>query len=711
MPDVDLTGVWRAALADEELRRRYPDPGFDDRGWAEIAVPGHWRSTDAFAGSDGPILHRKAFEAASPTEGRRAWLELDGLFYQGDIWLDGSYVGDTEGYFAPAAFEVTDALRDRTEHTLAIEVTCAPQRDLDAKRNITGVFQHWDCIDPGWNPGGIWRPVRVTETGPARIMSMRVLCPAADATRARVRIRANIDTAVGGPAELRTRIGDQRDHVETKVLAAGENRVQWEIDVPDPDLWWPHSLGGQPLVDVSVDVVLADGEVSDTRSVTTGLRHVSMKRWILSVNGERLHLKGSNLGPARMGLADASADELAADVALARDAGLDLLRVHGHVTRPEVYEEADRVGMLLWQDFPLQWSYARGVRKQAAAQARAMVDLLGHHPSIALWCGHNEPVAHGENETGGPEAPAVTAKTVALHGLPGWNKSVLDTSVKRALERADGTRPVIPHSGVLPHPGSTGTDSHLYFGWYWGDERDLDRALAVWPNLGRFVSEFGAQAVPYSDSFMEPSRWPDLNWDQLEKTHGLQRGALTRLGLDPTEFATFDQWRDATQRYQAELIRRHVESLRRIKYRPNGGFCQFLLADCHPAVSWSVLDHERRPKAGWAALAEACAPVIVVADRPQPVYLPGEPITLDVHAVSDLRQPIGGAQVTATLAWTGGAAEWAWEGDVAADDCVRIATIEMVAPDSPGPLVLDLELVGGDVKATNRYTSVVAPTS
>ena len=42
--------------------------------------------------------------------GRRSWLVLDGLFYEGDVWLDGSYLGATEGYFFPHWFEVTDAL-------------------------------------------------------------------------------------------------------------------------------------------------------------------------------------------------------------------------------------------------------------------------------------------------------------------------------------------------------------------------------------------------------------------------------------------------------------------------------------------------------------------------------------------------------------------------------------------------------------------------
>jgi len=40
----------------------------------------------------------------------------------GDVWLDGAYLGDTEGYFFPHTFEVTEHLRSRSEHQLAVEV-------------------------------------------------------------------------------------------------------------------------------------------------------------------------------------------------------------------------------------------------------------------------------------------------------------------------------------------------------------------------------------------------------------------------------------------------------------------------------------------------------------------------------------------------------------------------------------------------------------
>jgi len=710
---MELTGTWRAAVADEDLRRQFHEDDFDDGSWEPVEVPGHWRSTPAFADADGPLLYRRDFEVAAPGEGRRSWLTFDGLFYQGDVWLDGTYVGDTEGYFAPHTFEVTEHLRARSAHQLAVEVTCAPPRDKRAKRSFTGVFQHWDCLDPTWNPGGLWRPVHLTETGPVRISRLRVACTRADSTRAVVVLRASLDSVGARTVRLVTRLGAV-DHEADQPLADGANEVEWQLTVDDPALWWPRALGEPVLHDLAVRVDLAadeGGGTSDERRLRTGLRQVRLRSWVASVNGERLFLKGSNLGPTRMALAEATSEELAGDVQLAVDAGLDLLRIHAHITRPEVYEAADAAGLLLWQDLPLQWGYARGTRKEAARQAAQAVDLLGHHPSIAIWCGHNEPLPL--DVTADVWADPKAVRRVARRGLvaqelPTWNKTVLDRSVKRALEKADPSRPVIAHSGVLPHPPLLdGTDSHLYFGWYHGDERDLPAFLRAFPRLGRFVSELGAQAVPDTADFMEPERWPDLDWARLEAHHSLQKGIFDQR-VPPAEHATFDAWRAATQAYQATVIRRQIEALRRIKYRPTGGFAQFLLADGHPGVTWSVLDHTRTPKAGYEALKAACAPVIVVADRLPAEVSPGDALALDVHVVSDLRTALEGAVVEARLRWSDGEHTWRWTGDVPADACQRIATIQLVVPDATGPLTLELALAGGDHVADNRYEATIA---
>ena len=727
---MNLGGPWRVAESNEDLRRRMADPDLDDSAWPELEVPGHWRWRPELAGSDGPVLYRRRFETDGPADGERAFLVFDGIFYQGDVWLDGEYLGDTEGYFAPHRFEITEALRRRSDHVLAVEVSCSRPSDLTAKRNLTGVFQHWDCIDPDWNPGGIWAGVRIERTGPVRLLALKVLCREANAERAVLEIEARLDSPAPGPVHLATTVRRQPDpdeqprpgnepgpengteagvaigHGQEEVLSAGANVVRWRVAVESPDLWWPRALGAQPLYRVDVEVTAAE-RVSDRASVVTGLRQIRFRNFVATVNGERLFLKGANYGPTRRDLAGPTGADVERDVRLAAEAGLDLIRVHGHIGRPELYEAADRLGMLIWQDMPLQWGYGN-VRRQAVAQARAAVDLLGHHPSIALWCGHNEPMAV-EMTPGTALAARTVARVAAAQVLPTWNKTGLDRSIRRALERADGTRTVVAHSGVVPHP-AWGTDSHLYFGWYHGDERDLPTTLARFPVLARFVSEFGAQAVPDSDGFMDPAAWPDLAWEALEAHHGLQR-AIFDERVPPGGHATLEEWRRATQAYQAVLLRHQIETLRRLKYRPTGGFAMFMLADAQPAVSWSVLDHERVPKLGFGAVKAACAPVIVTAERPPARYRPGERIALDVHVVSDLRTPITGATVTVEASWPGGRERWGFAGDVGADECARVGRVEIdLARDTrEGPLEIDLALEWPGGRVTNRYDSRIVP--
>ena len=94
---MDLSGTWRATLADDELRRNGIGPEFDDSSWEPVSVPGHWRSTSAFATSDGPLLFRRPVDVGAAAPGERQWIVFDGLFYQADVWFDGVYLGDPEG--------------------------------------------------------------------------------------------------------------------------------------------------------------------------------------------------------------------------------------------------------------------------------------------------------------------------------------------------------------------------------------------------------------------------------------------------------------------------------------------------------------------------------------------------------------------------------------------------------------------------------------
>jgi beta-mannosidase len=593
---------------------------------------------------------------------------------------------------------------------LAVEVACDPERGTRGRRNITGLFQHSEAVDRDWNPGGLWRSVLLYDTGAVKLDRLRVLCRDADDSRAHVRLYARLDSDAARTVRLRTTADGVVIGETEHPLAAGVNEIEWSLDLDRPRLWWPRALGAQPLTDIDVEV-LVEGEVSDRRSRRTGLREVAWNDWVCSINGERLFLKGANLLPTRPGLADADPKEVRRDVELAVEAGLDALRVQAHIADHELYRAADELGILLLQDFPLQWGYARQIRREAVHQAREAVNSLGHHPSIVQWCAHDEPV---------PDAPQVEPTTrsrrvrrLLAHQIPTWNKTILDRWLKRAFEQADATRPAVAHSGVFPHlPKLDGTDSHLWLGWHRGEVDELAERTRALPRLVRFVSEFGAQSVPESATeFVDPATWPNLDWEALHEHYGLEVDVI-RERVPPEDYPTFESWRMATQRYQASLLRHFIETLRRLKYRPTGGFCFSWLADPAPMVSASVLDHHRAPKLAWQVVVDACRPVILVTDPLPPVLRPGSRLDLDVHVVSDLRSAVTDATVAVTCSWRGGRHQWAFRGDVEADSCARVGRLELPVPDAPGELLLGLALTGRDgsdaeITATRRAGATI----
>jgi len=684
-PPVSLTGEWRARGSEPDLAKTFAEIDTDDDSWTRVTVPHHWRSEPAFADHDGPVLYRRRFADSAPRAAgapqlgghadRRWFLELDGIFYYGDVWFDGEYLGATEGYFTRHAFEVTEPLRARDEHVLAIEVACPPQHDRGAQRTITGGYWQSPVFDRSLNPGGIWRPARIAASGPVRMTHGHVLCADASVERSRLACNVTLDTGTEIRdahlhAVVRAPGGDVLlDAWRTVTLAAGTNELAWTLIVDDAPRWWPRGLGPQTLCDFDLAVEV-DGVVSDSYSRRIAFRDVRRHDSTLLVNGEPVFLKGASYPPARALLGDADEALVRADVARAIDANLDLLRVHTHIAPPALYDAADEAGLLLWQDLPMHGGYARGVRKQAARQARAMVALLGHHPSIVMWCAHDAPL--------GDDTPA---RALANATVPTWGKEVLDRSTARAIARSDGSRPVIRSSG-------SDDDSHLWFGWRHGTLAGVAPAVRALPRLGRFVSAFGAQSVPGTADWMQPELWPDLDWDDLAEHHGMERDAF-EAHVPVSDAKTFDEWSEATQAYQAALLQLQIEDLRRCKGRPCGGFAVFCLTDPSPAVGFGLLDHDRVPKRAYAAVRDACRPVLAMVD----------PRTGNVHVVNDTRRSLVDAEVV--VAVDGRVRQW--RGDIAAREVVFVG-----AADIDDAVDVEVVLSQPDVgRVANRYPLVI----
>ncbi|MCC5951712.1 MAG: hypothetical protein JJU45_06405 [Acidimicrobiia bacterium] len=639
---LDLGGLWRVAPADDTLRRGYTDHHHDDEAWEDLTVPGHWSDLPSLSEHHGSVLHRRHFdwqavEAEPP--GTRVWLVFDGVFATSDVWLDGTYLGDTEGYFVPHSFEVTDLLATSADsvghHLLALEAACPEVADPRTKQVLTGVYQHGPFPLGDRSPGGIWRPVRIERSGPVRIERLRALCTAADSSAATVSLRAILDVAdrVVPPAtvRLRTAIGDHVDDREIPV-AAGENRIEWQVTVTDPRLWWPRALGEPILHPLEVTVHTPDGEVSDRRRRRMGMRSIRWHGGQVSVNGERLFVKGLETGPAASPPARATGDLLHRQVEAACDAGLDLVRVRGHVAAPAFYDAADAAGLLVWQDLPLHGGYARSIGPHARRAARELVDLLGHHPSIAVWCGHDEPVptASAVGGTAGSPAAASTPprlrQVVAAQLRPSWSTMMLGRSVARTLRRSDPSRPVVPASGVVPGTWAPAGATHLRFGNAEGTTVDLTALLRAWPRLARLVG------------------WADVD---------------------------------------------DVTTLRRLKWRPCNGFVATQATDAAAVRSDATAD-QTPPE---TALRSACAPVVVTVDPLPSSVVAGEVVRLAVHVVNDLRSELTDADVELVAELAGHAvAHRRWRGSVPADDVAYVTTAELTVPDGEGPLVVTVRM-------------------
>ena len=730
--DLDLSGRWRAGLADEELRRVWYTDDFNDTAFVDIDVPSHWRGTTAFVSNDEPLLYRRRFATTASEPTSRAWLLLDGTCTQGDIWLDEAYLGNTDGAWVPHRFEVTDALASRTEHVLGVEVASPPLGDASSKRGLLGTWQDGPYVAPGWNPGGIWRPVRIRRTGPVAITSHRVLCTTANATVAVLTITCTLDAAAACEDEILTRAGSA-DASRRQPLASGENVVSWTIEIANPDLWWPYELGKQPLIDVTVDVALIstaadlsnpadnhdDGNCSDRFVTRCGLREVTLRDWVLAVNGERVYAKGVLVGPTAHELGTVPVAVITEAIRQAKGAGCNLVRVHAHLARDEFYDAADGAGMLVWQDLPLYRGQNRSVRRTAVRTAQAAVDRLGAHPSIVTWCGHDDP-----DHVAGGMGLATVGRRVLSHELPNMNRSILDRSVKRALMSADPSRPTIGSSGTWPHPPTfAGTDTHLDLGWSAGEADDLARLARAIPRAVRFVqitpspSASAGSIAPAEVASDELRRWPP---DELAALVGDSPIDLDLLAdrLPPEAFDTSDDWQRATRNYQAELIRIQVETLRRLKYHPSGGFVIAHLADIRPVMSTALIDHEGTTKPAYDALRAACAPVLVTLSPWPHCAHPGDEMQCAIHVINDKRQSLHDARVTVRLhvatdadATTsddrhaaGSVTSWEFGGDVDADAVALVGRISLTVPERATRIDASLRLICAELTATRTYT-------
>lgn len=645
---ISLNGIWNYLLDPENSgeSRRFSDPGTDVSGWPAMEIPNNWQ----LAGVDnysGVVWFRRTFFLPDEFSGKHIVIRFNGVDYYARVWLNGRLLGEHEGYFQPFEFTADAFVRWDGPNTLVVRVD-APKEEPDTKwpgdkRLIKGIFSHHDTRPGSWNletgqnlgTGGIWNDVELVAADDIRITGLHATPTLLADGTARTQISLSIAnySLTSQEAQVQLTItpdnfaGARLECPPRKVwLHPGVNKLNLVESVAEPHLWWTWDQGEPNLYRVEV-TVRAEGVsgaasagapasnvtagVNDTATARFGFRSFSADKdgnWYL--NGRRIFIRGTNIIPTQW-LSEYTREKIAADIALLRKANINGIRVHAHVNRRELYEACDEAGILVWQDFALQWSYAetRELVDSAISQITDMVNLLYNHPSICIWCCHNEPSVNQES---------------------------LDCALYDTVRALDSSRVIKSHSDFAEHP---------YFGWYYGHMEEYRHTPR-----GPLVSEYGAQALPNLETmkamFGEDQLWPP-DW-QKWAYHDFQYDQTFNVaGVDPGR--SIDDFIRNSQVYQARVLKFATESYRRAKFTKIASIFQFMFVDCWPSITWSVVDYHRRPKQGYHALQRAFQPVLPCAVREREKLVPGQQIFKELWVVNDLNQPFPGAVLEVTF--------------------------------------------------------------
>ena len=582
-------------------------------GWKPIEVP---RQLSAQVGRQS-VWYRTEFPR--PDHAGRVVLRSGGAFLATNVWLNGRLLGSHYGYFAPFGFDLTPYLKP--ENLLVICCESVVETQPETKRHIMGLFNDGDLkpypasayssLPEPYQvevPLGLWQPVQLEYIGPIAVDWLRVK-PSFEGGDGRLEVEARLRNLDGrqmdGEVELVVPApGRDALRLRREVRLAGgmEQTVTMRLAFPGAKRWDPWRLGAQHLYRAEVIARVDDGGESSRVDDVFAFRELSWdigpRRWSISVNGRPMFLRGACYAPSYR-LDELTPEIFASDIAIAKEVNLDALRVVAGVLPADFYRQADEAGILVFQDLPLTGTYvyhgradeARFFESAARQQQAEMVSMLHNHPSIALWTAHDEPPWLATNFDLGD-----------VHAVR-QNHSI-DQELKSLFEKLDPSRPAVAASGDV--------DLHLMLGWSDGAWRDIGHVEPM------MVSAFGAQSLPSVDSPAWDGigkRWPVADDEPAWRHAGFQpinwaeRGA----GL-PSTHQSLEHYVEASQSYQADLVRYAAEHLRTRKFESCWGAFVYHLVDPFPGIGFGLLDGVRRPKLALEALAEAFKPTRLIIE-------------------------------------------------------------------------------------------------
>ena len=400
---------------------------FDDSGWRRLDLPHDWSVEGPFdpanpSGAPGGFLpggigwYRKSFKTPSAAEGRKVFIEFDGVYMNSEVWINGHRLGKRPYGYIGFEYDLTSHLDLKGDNVLAVRVDNSL---LPSGRWYTG--------------SGIYRHVWLKVTDPLRVAhwGTYVTTPKISDAQAEVAVSTTIRNGHG----VKKSVTVTQTVLDAKgtVLASANKSVDVAADaelvhtqslqIATPARWSPDL----PNLHTLRTELRDGGKLTDCYETPFGVREVRFDaKTGLSLNGRNIKMKGvcnhQDLGPLGTALWDQALERR---LKMLKDMGCNAIRTAHYPHSPELMALCDKMGFLVidetfdeWRrgwDFEGKLLVASKNNKGKAPfgynkyfdewHERDLTDHLKrdrNHPSVIMWSVGNEvpeSVKNGEIET------------------------------------------------------------------------------------------------------------------------------------------------------------------------------------------------------------------------------------------------------------------------------------------------------------------------
>ena len=538
-------------------------------------------------------------------------LEFNGLDTYASVFLNGKLILEANNMFRTWKIPVKEYLV-KGENSLEIKFKSAvfegKNQAKKLKYTLPGdekVFTRKAQYQYGWDWGprfvtaGIWKNVNLNFWNNVTIENVTFNQLELNDEKAVLEFTTNIKADKVGTIQLKI-----NEIVKTFNLKKGLNKVRLNYEIQNPKRWWTNGLGEANLY--SFEISLIDNKnIISSKKLNIGLRTIELIQekdnigtsFYFKLNGIPVFMKGANYIPDDSFMPRVSDSIYKARVKDAVDANMNMLRIWGGGIYADnaFYDECDKKGILVWQDFMFacaMYPGDEGFLDNVKQEVIDNVNRLQNHPSLAIWCGNNENDEGWKNWGWQKQYNYTETDSTKI-----WNdyEKLFHQLIPKTLDSLLPSNkniywPSSPSIGWGRKESMTQGDSH-YWGVWWGKE-----PFEIYEEkVGRFMIEYGFQGMPNLETFKNFTTNEELNLNsEAVKSHQKHPiGYETINEYMVRDFVVpkvFEDYIYVSQLLQAAGMKTAIEAHRRAK-----PFCMGTLYwqfnDCWPVTSWSSVDY------------------------------------------------------------------------------------------------------------------------